>query len=197
MAGAAPEFDLSVDYAVMQINKPNFYLFTGGPGAGKTTLLNALKANGYTIVPEAARAIIRAQNKLGGHATHNGDRIVYRDLMLQHSIDDFLHQDSHQEPVFFDRGIPDLYSYTQRFCEGDNNAVNDAVKRFRYHRLAFIFPPWAEIYCHDEERKQSFDEAIATYEAVLTGYKTCGYELVTVPPGSIEERVKFILFHLA
>ena len=24
------------------LNKPNFYIFTGGPGAGKTTVLNEL-----------------------------------------------------------------------------------------------------------------------------------------------------------
>ena len=41
------------------IQKPNFYLFTGGPGAGKSTVIELLAKQKRLVVPEVARNIIR------------------------------------------------------------------------------------------------------------------------------------------
>jgi predicted ATPase len=38
---------------------------TGGPGAGKTTMLLALRARGYTTVPDSARANINERKSRG------------------------------------------------------------------------------------------------------------------------------------
>jgi predicted ATPase len=38
-----------------------FIVLTGGPGVGKTTLLNELHKQGFSIVEEDARRIIREQ----------------------------------------------------------------------------------------------------------------------------------------
>ncbi|KTC95849.1 ATPase [Legionella geestiana] len=173
--------------------KPNYFLFTGGPGAGKTTVIEKLRQSGYHTVPEAARNIIRQQRKTGGNATHDGDRMTYVELMLRQSLKDYRENLLTVSAVFFDRGIPDLYSYSKRFCGGVPSAVEQAIMQFRYHPLAFVFPPWPEIYCHDEERKQSRDEAIETWHAVKEGYAACGYITVTVPKLPIEERAAFIL----
>lgn len=45
----------------------------------------------------------------------------------------------------------------------------------------------------DEERKQNFDLAIRTYEAMICAYEALDYQLVEVPKISIKGRVKFIL----
>lgn len=171
--------------------KTNFYLFTGPPGAGKTTLLEAL-ASHAAVMPEVARAIIKDQIAKGGNAIHTGDRRAYTDLMLAHSIRDYVECQS-LETVFFDRGIPDLYSYTKRFCGGIRPDVLEAVNLYRYNPKAFLFPVWPEIYCHDTERKQTLEEAIDTYHAVKEGYSACGYELIEVPKLPVSERVHFIL----
>lgn len=174
----------------------NFFIFTGGPGSGKTTLIHALAELGYCVVPEVARAIIQHQQAIGGQATHQGDRNHYRDLMLQASIADYLAFSSQSHWVFFDRGIPDLYSYSKRFCTGSLQSVLDAVHLYRYHPTAFLFPYWSEIYCHDNERKQSHQEALETYEALKAGYKDCGYVLVELPKASVQERADFVIQHL-
>src|SRR3546814_20328319 len=53
-------------------------------------------------------------------------------------------------------------------------------------------PPWREIFAADAERKQDFAEAQATYQAMVAGYSGLGYELVTLPPASVAERVGFV-----
>jgi predicted ATPase len=50
-----------------------FVVLTGGPGTGKTTLLEALRDNGFSVVPENARPIIRDQLAIGGYALHTAD----------------------------------------------------------------------------------------------------------------------------
>ncbi len=176
-----------------QSNKPNFYIFSVGPGAGKTTVLNELAKRHYGCVPEVARAIIKNQIAINGNALHTGDRIAYTDLMLKKSVADFVDQSPRNDILFFDRGIPDLYSYLTQYCGGVTQIVADAIQHYRYNTLVFLFPPWPDIYCHDTERKQNLDESIKTYHSVKMGYDHCGYQTIDVPRLSITERVNFIL----
>jgi predicted ATPase len=71
--------------------------------------------------------------------------------------------------------------------------MQQAAEIFRYHRKVFIAPPWQEIFQNDNERKQDFDEAERTYEAMIETYKAQGYELVELPRASVEDRAHFVL----
>jgi predicted ATPase len=96
-------------------------------------------------------------------------------------------------PVIFDRGVPDVLGYL-RLCGLSIPAhVNRAAQRLRYNRRVFIAPPWREIFQIDAERKQSFDEAQATYQAMIETYSGLGYELIQLPLISVQERVNFLL----
>lgn len=95
--------------------------------------------------------------------------------------------------VFFDRGIPDLYSYSNKFCDDVTPEINEAVNQYRYNLQVFLFPPWPDIYCHDTERRQDFKEAVETDYAIKEGYTACGYSVLEVPKDSIKRRVDFIL----
>lgn len=184
---------MNTDNQSIQQKKLNYFLFSGGPGAGKTTVIEQLEREGHRTVPEMARTIVRHQNAIGSNATHYGDRIRYTQLMLEKSIQDYEQHLTIDEPIYFDRGLPDLYCYNEEFCGGVLPAVQQAIEQYRYNPVVFIFPPWPEIYCHDTERKQDFDEAIKTWKAVMDGFKTCGYKPIEVPKMSVEERVQFIL----
>lgn len=96
------------------------------------------------------------------------------------------------DPVFFDRGIPDVLGYL-RLCDlaVPQHAVR-AAELFRYNRRVFIAPHWPEIFVQDEERKQSPAEARATCDAMADAYAGLGYELVPLPLASVEDRVRFI-----
>ncbi|MFZ9034828.1 MAG: AAA family ATPase [Francisellaceae bacterium] len=173
--------------------KDNYYILTGGPGSGKTSVLKQLRKSGFETVDEVARNIIFKQNEIGGNATHNGDRHKFRSLMLEASIRDFKKHQLSRESIFFDRGIADLIGYSQLIDNPPDLLLTDAVKRFRYNKQIFIFPPWFEIYCNDKERQQDFSEALNTYRCIKEGYLKTGYDIVEVPLDSIEARVEFIL----
>src|SRR5690606_41580800 len=89
--------------------KNNLFIITGGPGAGKTALLNALSSDGFRIVPEAARAIIREQMETDGDALPWKNKRLYTDKMIAASILDYnrIIASCSDEIYFFDRGIPD------------------------------------------------------------------------------------------
>ncbi|HAU0495579.1 TPA: AAA family ATPase [Legionella pneumophila] len=173
--------------------KPNFFILTGGPGSGKTSVLTALAQKGFLTVPEVGRKIIKEQQLIAGNAIHTGDRDAFLELMLRYSLEDYQQMQQERTTVFFDRGIPDLYSYAKAFCHKENNQVNHAVEQYIYCRTVFLFPPWEEIYTNDRERQQDFREAMQTYMALKEGYQHCGYTLIEVPLFPVERRVNFIL----
>lgn len=52
-----------------------FIVITGGPGSGKTTLIEALARAGFQTMPEAGRAIIQDQARIGGRGEHRQDKV--------------------------------------------------------------------------------------------------------------------------
>lgn len=103
---------------MMQIQKSNFYLFTGGPGAGKTAVIDQLSQQNQLVVPENARTIIRHQKARGDNATHDGERVSYKTHMLERSIENFKIVVAVDAVVYFDRELLDLYSYTRGYSGG-------------------------------------------------------------------------------
>ena len=96
-------------------------------------------------------------------------------------------------PVFFDRGVTDLVGYLTLIGRPVPDHVLRAAGRFRYNRRVFIAPPWPDIFRQDRERKQSLEEAVRTYEAMVDVYGAYGYELVELPRSSVGQRVRFVL----
>jgi len=96
-------------------------------------------------------------------------------------------------PVFFDRGVVDVAAYLRLIGLSPPMHVEGAVEAFRYNPRVLIAPPWREIYAQDRERKQDFEEAVRTYEALVTTYTERGYELIQIPRASVETRMQFVL----
>ncbi len=175
------------------VNVDRLFVVTGGPGSGKSTLIAALAGHGIRSMPEAGRAIIQDQVAIGGEALPWSDRRAFAELMLSWEIRSYRAALRIDGPVIFDRGVPDVAAYL-RLSELPVPAyLERAAQTFRYHRRVFVAPPWREIFAQDAERKQSFEEAQATYEAVTGTYSTLGYELIPLPVASVEERVLFVL----
>jgi len=85
--------------------------------------------------------------------------------------------------------VPDVAGYLRLNGLPIPAHVDKAARMFRYHRRVFIAPPWPAIFTSDAQRKQSFEQAQATYEAMLETYSAFGYELIPLPLDSVEARV--------
>jgi predicted ATPase len=170
-----------------------FIVITGGPGSGKTTLIQALAAKGLAHMPEGGRAIIRHQVAIGGGALPWDDRPAFAELMLAWELRSYEEAQSLPGLVAFDRGVPDVAGYLALCGLPVPEHVQRAADLYRYRRQVFIAPPWPEIFVQDAERKQSLEEARATYDALAATYTALGYELRVLPFAAVAERVDVVM----
>lgn len=155
-------------------------------------MLAALAADGLPTMPEAGRAIIKEQVTIGGAGLPWVDPQLFAELMLAADIRTYREAFVQPGVVMFDRGIPDVAGYLRLSGCLVPEHVMRAAREFRYAPRVFIAPPWAEIFTGDAERKQSFDEAVATYQVMADTYSSLGYDLVTLPCAPVIERVGFV-----
>ena len=87
--------------------------------------------------------------------------------MLSRSIITFEQVTENANPVFFDRGIPESVGYCRLIKSNIPDYLYKAAQSYRYNQKVFITPPWGDIYQHDKERKQSWEEAV---ESVSSDY---------------------------
>lgn len=180
----------------MKMNKitgDRFFIITGGPGMGKTAVIAALGKLGYITVPETGRDIIRQQVAEGGQALPWANREAFARLMFEQSLRDYQRQPYGNGPVFFDRGIADTIGYLELCGLPVPEEMQRAAALYRFNQIVFITPPWLSIYEQDKERKQSFEEAVLTYESMVKVYSRLEYRLVQLPQATVQERAAFIL----
>jgi len=174
-----------------------FFVVTGGPGSGKSTLLAALAEQGLPHMPEAGRAVIRDEVAAGGTALPWDDRDAFAERMLAHDLNSYEEARMKDGVLFFDRGIPDIIGYRILCGLGIPGDLTRAAESNRYNSHVFIAPPWAEIYAKDAERKQDWDEAVATHDIMARVYQELGYVLVPLSLASPDERATFVRHRIA
>lgn len=169
-----------------------FVVLTGGPGSGKSTLLDELAREEITSTCEAGRGIIQEQAAIGGAALPWADRQLFAELMLSWEMRSYRQAQQRSGIVLFDRAVPDVLGYLRTCGLPVPAHVRAAAEAFGYHRRVLIAPPWPEIFDQDRERRQDFDEAERTHEAMAATYTELGYELITLPKSDVATRVAFV-----
>lgn len=170
-------------------------VLTGGPGAGKTSLLAALQGMGFPALDEAGRAVIQDQQRIGGGALPWVDPGAFAEQMLGWDMRNFRIAEREAGPVFLDRGIPDIIGYLELTGLLVPAHLEKAASVFRYDQV-FLLRPWPEIFAQDSERRQTWEEAVRTCEAMERVYARLGYPLTEVPQGTLEQRAAFVINQL-
>jgi len=167
------------------------HILTGPPGSGKTSLLEALSGD-IAAIPEPARTVITHQRMIDGLGTSDQDYALFVELMLSHAMEGHAAALRSGRAALFDRGVPDMLAYATYYGLDDSH-IRRAAEACRYDDRIFWLPAWEDIYETDDERTMAFHEADAFGDMIMGAYDACGYELVEVPEGSVDERAEFVL----
>jgi predicted ATPase len=180
----------------LQKNQQKIVLI-GGPGTGKTTVLNALKEKGFCCFNEVSRAVtLKAQEK-GIEQLFLTEPLLFSKMLLEGREEQYLEaNNSNENIIFFDRGIPDVYAYLNYFNTTYPDVFIEKSKVYKYD-IIFHFSPWQEIHITDNERYETFEESTKIDKFLVDAYSNLGYKIITVPFGTVDERTSFITHSLS
>ncbi|MGN6279080.1 MAG: AAA family ATPase [Sphingomonas sp.] len=168
------------------------HVVTGGPGSGKSTLVDALAAAGVATSAEVGRAIIKEELARGGTALPWLDHRAFADRMVEREVAAHQAALASGDTVVLDRGVPDVIGFLRVSGLAVPPAIDAAARSVRYNPRVFIAPWWPDIFTTDAERKQTPEEARATFAVMVETYRDYGYRLVELPRATVAERVAFV-----
>ena len=173
----------------MSAAPPRHAVLTGAPGAGKTTLLDAAAAAGFATSPEVARALLRQP---GGMDLRETDPVGFAEAMLEAHVREFEGHEDRSGPVLFDRGFPDVVGFLEVSGLAVPRSIDQACRTLRYSGPILRAPAWSAIYRQDHERIQTWDQAVASDEAVTAAWRRYGYAVIDLPLVGVGERLAFL-----
>jgi predicted ATPase len=170
------------------------FIITGAPGSGKTAIVRQLELDGFSVVEEAATDVIAAAHAQGTDQPWTHPSFIDEVAKLQR---DRQIRASYQpdDVQFHDRCAvctAALAVYLGHpfspFLAGELERVKkEAIYQnqvFFIRNLGFITPT--------EARRITFDETVRFEKIHEETYRDLGFELVSVEPGSLVERVSLI-----
>ena len=170
------------------------FVITGAPGAGKTAIIRQLELEGFSVVEEAATDVIAAAQAKGTVQpwTHPSFIDVIANLQRDRQIRASYQPD---EVQFHDRCVvctAALAVYLGYSFSPFLNSELERIKReaifqnrvFFIRNLGFVTP--------NEARRISFEETVRFEKIHEEIYRDFGFELISVEPASLMERVSII-----
>ncbi|MBP8792725.1 MAG: ATP-binding protein [Lutibacter sp.] len=168
-------------------------VLTGGPSTGKSTVIEELEKRAFTCMKEISREVTLSAQKQGIDQLFLTQPLLFSEMLLEGRINQFLESEKiSSDYVFFDRGIPDVHAY-MNYIGVDYPKSYHLKSNFYKYDAIFLMPPWEEIYITDNERYESFEQALAIHNHLERAYKKLDYNVIVVPFGTVNERVDFIL----
>ncbi|WP_028972976.1 AAA family ATPase [Spirochaeta cellobiosiphila] len=177
----------------MPIEKSNYFILTGAMGGGKSTVIRSLEQKNIKCIPEPAREILTEQRLISATGVPEEDSDLFTQLMLSRATSYYKNnRDFQSNCIIYDRGIPDLIAYAELFGL-DTGIYYKAAKQYTYNPIVFFFKGWQDIYCTDEERKMTYQQASDFGERVCDIYNELGYQTIEIPKVSSSDRALFIV----
>jgi predicted ATPase len=170
------------------------FIVTGAPGAGKTAIIRQLELDGFSVVEEAATDVIAAAQAQGTLQpwTHPSFIDVVVKLQRDRQIRASYQPDKVQ---FHDRcavctaalAVYLGHPYTPLLTSELQRIKKEAIYQqqvFFIRNIGFIAPT--------EARRISFEDSVRFEKIHEEVYRDFGFELISVDPASLRERVKII-----
>ena len=170
------------------------FVLTGAPGSGKTVLLEALRAQGLSVVPEAATDVIAAQQAHGLDEPWERDDFVPRVVSLQRRRQvaplpaDVNVQVFDRSPIctlaltrFLRRPVPPLLAAE----------VDRILAEHVYELRVLLVRPLGFVHA-TAARRITYEESLVFERVHIAVYREHGFTLVDVPPAEVSRRVTVV-----
>jgi len=170
------------------------FILTGAPGAGKTAILRQLELEGFGVVEEAATDVISLWQAQGIAQPWTDPSFLEAVVGLQkrrqvRTASEAVEIQFHDRSVICTAALAaylghpacDLLSRELERIEAESIYRKQV---FFIRNLGFIKPT--------EARRISFEESLRFEQIHEETYRTFGFEIVSIEPGSLAERVKAI-----
>jgi predicted ATPase len=170
------------------------FIITGTPGAGKTAIIRQLELDGFSVVEEAATDVIAAAHAHGKVEPWRDPSFIDAIAHLQR---DRQVRASYQpdEVQFHDRCVVCTaalavylgYSFSAFLSSELERIQEESVYEncvFFIRNLGFVAP--------SEARRISFEDAVRFEQIHEETYRRFGFELISIQPGSLAERISTI-----
>jgi predicted ATPase len=172
------------------------YVLTGGPGVGKTTIANYLKEmEGCGSIDEAATRIMKKEISEGVERPWEDPRFTQKIIAVQRAdrevVEDLY---SDEDYLFFDRSPIDAFTYSLYHKETpDPDVIAEVAEMVHYFNpTVFLVENFGE--CEQTAvRPESIEEAQLIERTIEESYRSLGFEIVRVKPGTVAERAQAVL----
>src|SRR4051795_13169802 len=170
------------------------FIITGAPGAGKTAIIRQLELDGFSVVEEAATDVIAAAQAHG--AVQPWTHPSFIDTIARLQRDGQIRASYQPDEVqFHDRCVVCTaalavslgHPFSPFLASEMERVQKEAIYQnrvFFIRNLGFITPT--------EARRISFEETVRFEGIHEKVYRDFGFELVSVEPGTVMERVSAI-----
>jgi len=170
------------------------FIITGTPGAGKTAIIRQLELDGFSVVEEAATDVIAAAQAQGTVQPWTSPSFIDAIANLQRERQVRASYQS-DEVQFHDRCVVCTaalaiylgYPFSPILATELERVKKEATfqnRVFFIRNLGFVTPT--------EARRISFEDTVRFEKIHEETYRNFGFELVSVEPGSLAERVSVI-----
>ena len=170
------------------------FIITGTPGAGKTAIIRQLELDGFSVVEEAATDVIAAAQAQGTVQPWTSPSFIDAIANLQRERQVRASYQS-DEVQFHDRCVVCTaalaiylgYPFSPVLATELERVKKEATfqnRVFFIRNLGFVTPT--------EARRISFEDTVRFEKIHEETYRNFGFELVSVEPGSLAERVSVI-----
>lgn len=170
------------------------FILTGAPGTGKTTIIRQLERDGFGVVEEAATDVIALEQVLGNPEPWSHPSFIdsVAELQRQRQMRASRQPDEIQ---FHDRSAVCTATLAIYLGYGISATLSRELERIRtemiyqqrvffVRNLGFVTPT--------EARRISFEETLRFERVHEKTYRDFGFELVSIEPGSLTDRVAAI-----
>jgi predicted ATPase len=170
------------------------FIITGAPGAGKTAIIRQLELDGFSVVEEAATDVIAAAHARGTDELWRHPSFIDAIANLQKERQ-IRASNQPDEIQFHDRSVVCTaalavwlgYPYSPFLTSELERVKKEGIYQSRVffiRNLGFVTPT--------EARRISFEDTVRFEKVHEETYRDFGFELISVEPASLAERVRII-----